>query len=159
MNIEISTECDEWLKYNVNDITFNVSDVVFSKMHVKHDNLEVCFLFTDNNEMRILNKTYRGIDKPTNILSFPVNIDADYDDAAVRILGSIAIAFETVLMEATNQKKTFEDHLMHLIVHGLLHLLGYGHASSDEADKMEQLEINILEKLNVADPYKERDYL
>jgi probable rRNA maturation factor len=98
-----------------------------------------------------MNRRFRGIDKPTNVLSFP----SGGGDAA--FLGDIAIAFETCRREAEAQGIAFRDHAAHLIVHGLLHLAGYDHEEDDEAERMEGLETEILARLGIADPYAAAD--
>ncbi len=112
---------------------------------------EVSLLLCDDARIRDINREWRGLDKPTNVLSFP---------AAPRIMlakspavGDIAIAYETVAREALDEGKTFRDHYMHMVAHGFLHLLGYDHETDAEAEEMEGLEISILSALGVADPY------
>lgn len=120
---------------------------------------EIAVMLTDDAEIRTLNKDFRGIDKPTNVLSFPapdIDLAAD-DDAAPRTLGDIAIAYETLRREADEEKKPFLHHLSHLAVHGFLHLVGYDHETDDEAEQMETLEIEILAQLGIPDPYAERE--
>jgi len=109
---------------------------------------ELAVLLTDDAAVRRLNATWRGLDKPTNVLSFPA---AETPDS--RHLGDIAIAFETTAREAKDEGKPLAHHLAHLAVHGLLHLVGYDHESDAEAETMEQLERDILARLNVPDPY------
>lgn len=94
-----------------------------------------------------LNRRFRGQDKPTNVLSFPAGPGSE------GFLGDIAIAFETCRREAEEQSIAFRDHVAHLIVHGLLHLVGWEHEADDEAERMERLETRILATLGVADPY------
>jgi probable rRNA maturation factor len=110
---------------------------------------EVTILLTDDAEMRALNKTWRGKDKPTNVLSFPAG-EAPGDGGA---LGDIAIAYETAAKEAADARLTLEDHVSHLVVHGLLHLLGFDHLEDDEAQRMENLERKVLASIGIADPY------
>ena len=109
---------------------------------------ELAVLLTDDAAVRRLNATWRGLDQPTNVLSFPA---AEAPDS--RHLGDIAIAFETTAREARDEGKPLADHLSHLAVHGFLHLVGYDHESDAEAETMEQLERDILARLNVPDPY------
>jgi len=109
----------------------------------------LCVMFTDDDALKILNRQFRGQDKPTNVLSFP---SFSSDDG----LGDIAIAFETVAQEAAAQGKTLRDHAKHLIAHGVLHLLGYDHEDESEAAEMEDLERLILAHFGVADPYAEQ---
>ncbi|MBM3608619.1 MAG: rRNA maturation RNase YbeY [Alphaproteobacteria bacterium] len=107
--------------------------------------------FTDDATNRNLNNLWRKIDKPTNVLAFPAPAAHAPDQS--RYLGDISIAYETVLRESAEQGKQFEDHLRHMIVHGLLHLLGFDHVTEKDAARMEALEQVILARLGVADPY------
>ena len=111
---------------------------------------EVVVLLTDDAAIRRLNATWRDLDKPTNVLSFPA---ASVPGAAAGPLGDIAIAFETMAREAEDEGKPLAHHLAHLAVHGFLHLVGYDHESDGEAETMEQLERVILARLGVPDPY------
>ena len=111
---------------------------------------EVAVLLTDDAAMRALNRTWRGQDKPTNVLSFPA---APSPARATRALGDIVVAYETVMAEAVAHGKSAEQHLSHLIVHGFLHLLGYDHENDADAAKMEDCERRILATLGIADPY------
>jgi probable rRNA maturation factor len=112
---------------------------------------EVSLLFCDDATIRELNRQFRGQDKATNVLSFP---GPDPIENAP-FLGDIAIAHETVAREALEQGKSLEQHCRHMIVHGFLHLLGYDHEDDEEAEAMETMEIRILERLGVDDPYRE----
>ena len=116
---------------------------------------ELAIMLTDDAGIRTLNKNWRGIDKPTNVLSFPAlqpERAPDGDDAP-RMLGDIAIAYETTRNEADSEHKPFEHHLSHLAVHGFLHLIGYDHENDDDAEIMENLEREILAQLGIPDPY------
>jgi probable rRNA maturation factor len=104
--------------------------------------------------VKALNLQFRGKDAPTNVLSFPAADDIAEPDTQT-YLGDIILAEETVLREAADQSKTAEAHTIHLIVHGILHLLGYDHEADDAADEMEALEVRILGRLSIADPYME----
>jgi probable rRNA maturation factor len=106
---------------------------------------------TDDAAIRALNNRWRGLDKPTNVLSFPAPA-ALQGDSPVH-LGDIAIAYETVAREAESEGKPLAHHLSHLAVHGFLHLLGYDHESEPEAEAMEQQERAILARLRIPDPY------
>jgi probable rRNA maturation factor len=156
MNLEISVTYDSWNEEEVRPIAMECAKAVFSAVGLSKNNVEICLLFADDEEVRILNKTYRGIDKPTNVLSFPMESPLDSDD--YYILGSIALAFETIKRESLEQKKSFHDHLKHLVVHSLLHLFRYDHANENEAEQMEMLEVAILKKMNVKNPYGESCY-
>lgn len=107
-------------------------------------------LLADNRTLRRLNRDWRGKDKPTNVLSFP---DGAPDEDDRLGLGDVALAAETVAREATHQGKSVGDHFSHLVVHGVLHLIGYNHEQDDEAEIMEAVERRVLARLGVADPY------
>jgi len=113
---------------------------------------EVAIVLTDDSGIRTLNRDWRGIDKPTNVLSFPAATTPDRG-AEPRMLGDIAIAYETTRREADDERKPFGHHLSHLAVHGFLHLVGYDHENDTDAEKMESLERTILDSLGVPDPY------
>ena len=116
------------------------------------DAAEVAIVLTDDSGIRTLNRDWRGIDKPTNVLSFPA-VQAPAGPAHPRMLGDIAIAYEITRREAENENKPFAHHLSHLAVHGFLHLIGYDHENDTDAEKMEKLEREILASLGVPDPY------
>ena len=114
-------------------------------------NHTLAVLLTDDAAVRRLNAQWRGIDKPTNVLSFP---PAEMPgDARVKSLGDIAIAHETTAREAETEDKPFAHHLSHLAAHGFLHLMGYDHEKDGDAETMEQLERVILARLGMPDPY------
>jgi probable rRNA maturation factor len=156
MNLEISVAYNSWNEEEVRSIATECAGAVFSEVGLSKNNMEICLLFSNDEEIRVLNKTYRGVNKPTNVLSFPMESPPDNDD--YYILGSIAFAFETIKRESLEQKKIFQDHLKHLIVHSLLHLLRYDHVNGNEAKQMEMLEVAILRKMNVRNPYGESCY-
>ena len=111
---------------------------------------------TDDAAQRTLNRTWRGKDAPTNVLSFPAADPAmPAPPGAPLLLGDVVLAYETVRREAADQKKPFEDHLRHLVVHGVLHLLGYNHEDEADAAAMEAQEIAILAELGVPNPYRD----
>ena len=116
---------------------------------------EVSVLLCDDAVIAALNARWRGRDEPTNVLSFPA--PPARDPAAPAHLGDIAIACETVIREAQEQGQPVSQHLALLAVHGFLHLLGYDHGTDDEAERMEQLERDILASLGIPDPYAVRD--
>jgi len=110
----------------------------------------VSLMLGDDAAIRTLNASFRGKDKPTNVLSFPAPVmPGDLEPA----LGDIALAYETCAREAEEEGKTLSDHLTHLVVHGTLHLLGHDHETEAEAETMETLETRILAGLGIADPY------
>lgn len=116
------------------------------------DSVELSLVFTDDASIQKLNAEWRGKDKPTNVLSFPAFPIAP-GDPLPPMLGDIVLAFETVLREAELEQKPLENHIAHLIIHGLLHLLGYDHEDDDEAEEMEALERQALARLAIPDPY------
>jgi probable rRNA maturation factor len=111
-------------------------------------------LITDIDEMQQLNKRYRDKDKPTNVLSFTMQLPVEQD---VYLLGDIALCAPVIKQEAGQQSKSEMSHWAHMVVHGMLHLQGYDHFNRDEAEEMEQMEIQILNKLGFNDPYKLAD--
>ncbi|WP_445374190.1 rRNA maturation RNase YbeY [Photorhabdus tasmaniensis] len=111
---------------------------------------EVTIRIVDEAESHDLNLTYRGKDKPTNVLSFPFEAPPEVD---LPLLGDLIICRQVVEKEAEEQQKTVEEHWAHMVVHGCLHLLGYDHIEDDEAEEMESLETEIMQKLGYADPY------
>ena len=115
--------------------------------------VELSLLLTDDAGVRELNCTWRSLDKPTNVLSFPGSGPSSPE--GIRHLGDIALAFETVAREAAEEHKSLADHVAHLIVHGTLHLLGHDHEVDEEAEAMEALEIAALARLGIADPYRD----
>lgn len=178
MNLEFTFESDDWNQRDIQDVVNKCVNEVFAYLKIeerKIQNIEICFLFATDDRIRELNNIFRGKDSATNVLSFPAyhadeipflcnNCDMDDDPAQEYlndldnepcILGSIACAYETIVKEANEQNKVLLDHVSHLIVHGLLHLLGFDHVEEDEAEEMENTERQILAKMNIADPYKE----
>ena len=119
--------------------------------------VEVSLKLGKNDEVRLLNAQWRGKDKPTNVLSFPMvdeeQLEAARTDGPSLLLGDMILAYETCRDEAEEKSIGFVDHATHLMVHGMLHLLGYDHMEDDEAEDMEAREIRALETLGIANPY------
>jgi probable rRNA maturation factor len=114
---------------------------------------EVCVALSCDLQVAELNGSYRGKPVPTNVLSFPAGPSIPIDDDDPRFLGDVVLALETLQREAGEQGVPVEHHMQHLVVHGLLHLLGYDHTTEEEAQVMEGLEVGILGRLGIADPY------
>lgn len=134
---------------NYDDLRWEKYEIDFEKianMAPKNKNAEVSISLVNDKEIKRLNREYRGIDKPTNVLSFELSDD--------ELLGDIFISFDTVAKEAAAQNKKFEHHAAHMVVHGVLHLVGYDHLDDDSADKMESVEIKILKKIGIGNPYE-----
>jgi probable rRNA maturation factor len=112
---------------------------------------EVTVVLTDDAEMQTLNRQWRGKDSPTNVLSFPAGDSPEEP----KPLGDVVIAYETALKEASDGKISFAAHVSHLVVHGVLHLLGHDHMEDGEAERMEALERRGLASLGIADPYRD----
>ncbi|MEQ1696809.1 MAG: rRNA maturation RNase YbeY [Hyphomicrobiaceae bacterium] len=130
------------------------ADAVGARSGLNIGRAEATIALSSDAEVATLNGTYRGKPKPTNVLSFPASpAPAGMPEPGRRFLGDIIIARETVLAEAAEQQIPAVNHLQHLVVHGLLHLLGYDHENDDEAHIMEALETSILAGLGIPDPY------
>ncbi|HEX8417998.1 MAG TPA: rRNA maturation RNase YbeY [Methylobacterium sp.] len=115
--------------------------------------VEISILLTDDATVQDLNRTWRGKDSPTNVLSFPAPPQPVHAGAA-RPLGDVVLAYDTMLRESAEQSKPLDHHLAHLLVHGTLHLLGQDHETGEsEAEAMEALETAALRRLGIPDPY------
>lgn len=127
----------------------------------KRRSFEINIILTDDANIKSLNKSYLGKNKPTNVLSFPqinlqhfrrTSLDIFPLKSAIP-LGDIVLAYQTIQRECLEQNKSLENHAIHLIIHGILHILGYDHLRRTEAATMEKLECDILESLGYSDPY------
>ena len=115
------------------------------------DEVEMTVRIVDEAESHELNLTYRGKDRPTNVLSFPFECP---DEVELPLLGDLVICRQVVEREAVEQEKPLMAHWAHMVVHGSLHLLGYDHIENDEAEEMESLETQIMQGLGFGDPYQ-----
>ena len=124
--------------------------------------VEISVILGHDAEVRMLNREYRGQDKPTNVLSFAA-LDSEntpaHPEGESLSLGGIILAFETIAREAEEMNTPFRDHYTHLLVHGTLHLLGYDHEEDGEAETMESLEIRILAQLGIENPYESGNFV
>lgn len=153
---EILTQIDDmgwYLYYSDDQWTYEIRKI--AKVTLEeicfHQLCEISILMTNDQKIQFLNKNYRNKDTPTNVLSFP--IDLEHDTQRVSMLGDVVLSLNTIEQEASEQKKPFKHHLTHLIIHGILHLLGYDHENEEEAQQMESIEISILSKLQIQPPY------
>ena len=148
VSVDVGADCELWSAYPNAEETVQLA--IAKAASFEQGDGEIAVLLTSDAAIRTMNATWRGIDKPTNVLSFPA---VESEGAH---LGDIAIACETVERESASENKTFLDHLAHLSIHGYLHLIGFDHETDREAERMEQLETRILASLGIADPYADR---
>ena len=144
MQVYVNTENKSWKKYKI-----DFEKIANAAVLPVHKNSEVSITLVDDKQIHKLNKQYRGMDKPTNVLSFELGDDV--------LLGDIFISLDTVKREAKDAHISVEEHTAHMIVHGMLHLQGYDHIKDDEAKIMESKEIKILKKLGFKNPYTDED--
>lgn len=134
---------------------FSTPLLTLDKKRMNHINI----IFCNDDDIHALNRDYREVDKPTNVLSFPV-YDADelksqdYCFGDMQIFGDIFIAYRYCLTEAEHDNKPFYHHVAHMITHGILHIMGYDHINDTDAEIMESLEIDILRQFNIPNPYQ-----
>jgi probable rRNA maturation factor len=147
----VAIDHDEWK--NIRGLKSIAEKAVLASLPATAHKKTLSILFADDATLKTLNMNWRGKNKPTNVLSFPAAQDLKVPRGEAKPLGDIALAFETVAREALESRKTLKAHTIHLIVHGVLHLLGYDHVNEHDAEKMEAKEIRILKKLGIADPY------
>ena len=150
LNIDISGDSSEVLCTKEEVISwFFVFREEYENSVERLGNCSFNLAFLTKGEIQNLNAQFAGNDKPTHVLSFPSNANLIDDE----FLGDIAICSEIIKEEAMSQGKNTKDHLMHIFLHGVLHLLGFDHQDHSSAKKMESLEIRVLKKIGVADPY------
>ena len=153
--IDISVEAGDWPEEEtLRSLAERAIGVALAEIGAEEEaEAELSLLFTDDAHMRALNRQWRGKDKSTNVLSFPASGTVP-GDPLPPILGDIVLARETVISEAALDEMPFEHHLIHLIVHGLLHLVGHDHEDGGDAERMEALERAALARLAIPDPYR-----
>lgn len=155
IEIDLTVSCDGWPSED--DLRSRL-DAAVAACRAEADlrvapGAELSVVFADDAAVRDLNRDWRGLDKPTNVLSFPGGDESG--PVFGPLLGDIVLALETVKREAMAAEKPFSEHLSHLIVHGVLHLFGYDHQIDEEAEEMEGLETRILARLGIPDPYQQ----
>jgi probable rRNA maturation factor len=166
MMLEIALEADEewdssrsWEQLVQRAAEAAIAESAFPQLTSSERPIELSVRLTGNEEVRVLNAEWRGKDKPTNVLSFPMLDHGDLLEANVAgpelLLGDIVLARGVCESEAEEKGVTFEEHATHLLVHGTLHLLGYDHHEEGEAAEMESREVRALRRLGIANPYEE----
>ena len=148
--IDVLIEAPQWLGMT-GDILRHVREAARLALSSRGaTDAEICVLLADDATVQRLNRQFRGQDKPTNVLSFPVSLSSK----ETAMLGDIVLAYETVAREAEEQDKPLVHHAQHLTVHGVLHLLGFDHETEADAKIMEALETKLLAALGIPDPYQ-----
>ena len=164
--LEVAVEADEewdsslsWEQLVRNAAEAAIAESAFPQLATSERSIEISVRLTGDEEVRALNAQWRGKDKPTNVLSFPMVEASDLQNTKVvdseLLLGDIILAHGVCEAEAAEKGIRFEDHAAHLLVHGTLHLLGYDHHVEDEAADMEARETRALSRLGIANPYEE----
>ena len=152
--VDLTVEAGDWPpEAELAAIIARATEATVAELEVvPPDGCELGVVFTDDNEIAVLNAEWRGKDKPTNVLSFPSGMPSPPGQLPL-LLGDIVLAWRTINAEAALDGKPFDHHLTHLVVHGILHLLGYDHEDEQEAEAMEALERRVLARLAIPDPY------
>ncbi len=154
IELDIMVEEGDWEALpDVEALAQKAASAALAVTYEADEDFEADVMLTDDAHVQELNRTWRGKDKPTNVLSFPA--PEQPGATGPRHLGDIALAYETLVREAEEESKELAHHFAHLVVHGVLHLLGYDHETEAEADIMEALEVKALATLGIADPYRD----
>ncbi|CCG41495.1 rRNA maturation RNase YbeY [Magnetospirillum molischianum] len=161
--IAVSLDCPAWVEA-LPDIEARVQSLAIlalsgSPEDVPEGPLELSVVLADDKTVQALNRDWRGKDAPTNVLSFAAldDEDAPLVEGAPLLLGDVILAWETVSAEAEASGRPLADHFSHLVIHGVLHLLGFDHLDEEEAAEMEGLETRLLATLGISDPYQDED--
>ena len=161
MAVDVVIEDARWESLDLRQIANQAFFETLLSLNLNHKNFSCCVLACDNKKIKQLNNKFRGKNCPTNVLSFPASLE-NYEVKSTLTpteannpheLGDIAIAFEICKKEANISKVKFEHHVCHLITHSVLHLLGFDHEEEENATKMEKIEVQVLAKLGISDPY------
>lgn len=164
MSIEPTIEDDRWTTLDLASLADRAAHVTLTHLGLDPESCEISLLACDDARITALNAGFRNRDSATNVLSWPANDLAariagkepdkpELDFTGAMALGDIAIAWETCAQEAQEAGKALDDHITHLLVHGVLHLLGYDHIRDPDATLMMKKEVEILGKLGVSNPY------
>jgi probable rRNA maturation factor len=152
--LDVMVEAGDWSRLaGAEALAQRAAEAALAVADAADEDVEVSVMLADDPQIRELNRTWRAKDKPTNVLSFPAPEQPGAEGP--RHLGDLALAYETLVREAEEESKALADHFAHLIVHGILHLLGHDHEDEAEAETMEALEVKALATLGIADPYRD----
>ncbi len=159
MIVDISLQDDSWTAHTTTEALVRDAIAAAAAVLDRHadENTEVSVALTGDDQIARLNETYRGKAGSTNVLSFAAcegGMPDVHTEGQATFIGDIVLAYETIVREALEQGKTFENHLCHLVVHGFLHCLGYDHEDDAQAREMENLERAALERMAIPDPYE-----
>ncbi|KAA0920408.1 rRNA maturation RNase YbeY [Aquicoccus porphyridii] len=168
MCIDLIIEDDRWSATALDRLAPRAARATLTRLGLDPDAHELCLMACDDTRIATLNADFRDKPRPTNVLSWPATDlaasedgdppalpEPDPHDPDAGFLGDIAIAYETCMREAAEQHKSPDDHVTHLVVHAILHCLGYDHMRDRDATLMERLEVDILGKLGIPDPYRD----
>ena len=161
MTVDVVIEDARWETLDLQQIANQAFFETLLLLELNHKSFACCVLACDNKQIKHLNNKFRGKNCSTNVLSFPTSLEIYEVKSTLKPteannpheLGDIAIAFEICKKEATISKVKLEHHLYHLITHSVLHLLGFDHEEEENAAKMEKIEVQVLAKLGISDPY------
>lgn len=167
ISVDIITESITWVELDI-DLQSYFENLLKKTIHITSrgllkTNIEVCVLLADDEKLQSLNSDFRHNDNPTNVLSFPNHefyngeLIENKELPANLFLGDIALSFNTLHKESIEYSVSLKDHLTHMFIHSVLHLIGFTHDEAKEAGIMEELEIKILKSLDIANPYEESD--
>ncbi|MDD2840052.1 MAG: rRNA maturation RNase YbeY [Rickettsiales bacterium] len=162
INIDLLIKDRHWKREE--DVNLNLMEDIFKivfdylKIPICRKNIEISITLTDDESIRVLNKDYRQKDKATNVLTFSLyekkaNILEDMEKLPLMSLGDVVFSYDTIQKEAEEQNKNFKNHFVHMLIHSYLHLFSYDHIKSKDRKEMEKLEIEILGKLGINNPY------
>ncbi len=146
MEITILTHDARWK--GLGPTVKRAAEAVLAKQ--KQKKVTLAIVLSDDAEVQALNRDYRKKNKPTNVLSFP---DGSADEG-IKNLGDVVMSYDTMAREAVEQKKKLKHHIAHLTIHGVLHLLGFDHENEKDAHAMESIEISVLKRMGIANPYE-----
>ncbi len=159
IEIDVRIDCPAWTKAlpDAEARCGRLAATALEAVELPDGVVEISIVLADDTAVQALNRHWRGKDAPTNVLSFAAldDEDAPLADGAPLLLGDVILAYETTAAEAMAQGKPLDDHFSHLVIHGILHLLGFDHEDEDEAIEMEALESTLLAALGIPDPYGE----